>query len=113
LIASAGRGRKCGESSAPGLRRKDNRGSTTDNRKHPQIDVIDGIGGVFADVAVGELEMKIKRERNVEWNAYIWSHWLVDWTPPNVLLRALLLDDTLVERGATSFRSRVCGESTC
>lgn len=43
---------------------------------------------------------------------YIWSHWLVNRAPPDLVLRRWLLDNTLVERRSTSLLSRVCSKST-
>jgi hypothetical protein len=44
--------------------------------------------------------------------SYIRCHWLVNWAPPNLILRAWLLDNSLVKRGTSSLCPRVCSEGT-
>jgi hypothetical protein len=43
---------------------------------------------------------------------YIGLHRLVNRSPPDVVLRRVLLDDALVERRAARLLARVCREST-
>jgi hypothetical protein len=43
---------------------------------------------------------------------YIRSHGLVDGSPPDLILRGLLLDNTLVRGGTTSLSARVSTQST-
>lgn len=44
---------------------------------------------------------------------YLWAHGLVNRTPPNIILRRRLLNNTLVQRRTTSLCSGVGGKCTC
>ena len=52
-----------------------------------------------------EVEKKNSRKRKYKREPYLGRHRLVDWTPPNVILRSRLPDNSLVKRRATCLGS--------
>lgn len=54
-----------------------------------------------------------ERRKHVKIPSYIWSHRLVYWAPPNLVLRAWFLDNALVQRRTASLGSRVCSQGSC
>lgn len=53
-----------------------------------------------------------KKVRVRERVAYFCCHGLVDGTPPDIVLRGVFLDDTLIRGRTASLSTRVGGEST-
>ena len=43
---------------------------------------------------------------------YVWGHCFVDRSPPDILLRAWLLDDSLVQRRSPRLSTRICRQSS-
>lgn len=44
---------------------------------------------------------------------HLWSHCLVDWSPPDILFRTGFLDDSLVKWRSPCFCARICGQCSC